>query len=982
MYNDTNAFSNIAVMIVPPGATVGVYYMDNGAVQIQAGSRMTITSFLVGQQGPTGTTGPTGPVGTVAQVSYTTQDSSQIIPISGTLNTAVVWSYLDAQQSTNNTGLFYNYGSNPQGSFTNGTPFPLPINIEYTLNLSSTGGGYSAIGINGPTSIFGGSYNDSNGFSNSCTILLQPGSWFAVYYMDSIIVTIQPSSRIIVTLLSAGAQGSTGYTGGTGATGPTGPLGTGPTGPLGTGPTGLIGRTGATGYTGYTGPLGTGPTGPVGPIGLTGYTGYTGPLGTGPTGYTGYTGPVGSTGYTGTTGPLGTGPTGYTGYTGTTGPTGTTGTTGPSLWSVTGAGAPYNNIITYIQGWVGIGTTNPQATLQINGSTGTSLTIADQLNPNQRLQLYSRSTGVTGTSYSAIQSLWYGVTSNILSLNPNGGYVGIGVTNPIYTLDTGAGTIGCSSINSGNGPFTVITYGLSQVQVGGTNYTMKVQNNVYNATNNGGIQVINGINTSQYSLSLTTSTTVATNQTLYMMQFSNNNTQNARIVMNTLYGDLYFDNQNASAGFYFSNSFTNMMYLAPITGGGNLTVYGTVNGITLSKAPTSMSIGYNNGYGTGGSNVALGYNVGNVVSASFTGSTNLIVGYLAGNALTSGSFNTLLGIACGNSLTTGYQNTFVGYSVANNCTSAFQNVSIGVLCLGSLTTGNINIVIGNSSGGNITTGGANICMGYQSGQNIVSGAYNTYIGTNINASSASVSNEIVIGSAGTATTGKGSNSALIVVSQNNFFLSGYTTGTPTFLSTGALQNSSDRNTKNNIVYLQPTGSTAKILQLKPTEYNYNSDPYSRYAGFIAQDIIPVFPAAVDGKKYNYQFKTDDSGKPLTDEQGNVVYEVDEQGKTIPRYLSLNTNWILANVVLSIQEQYDTICSHTAQVAALQPQVAALQPQVAALQADEAIMQNTIISLQSQLAYANSTIATLQGQLTTQQLQMGQVLQRLAAAGIA
>lgn len=76
-----------------------------------------------------------------------------------------------------------------------------------------------------------------------------------------------------------GYTGPTGFVGSTGATGPTGPQGfqgiqgqTGPTGPQGT--DGTLGETGSTGYTGYTGARGhTGPTGPQGAEGIQGPTG-------------------------------------------------------------------------------------------------------------------------------------------------------------------------------------------------------------------------------------------------------------------------------------------------------------------------------------------------------------------------------------------------------------------------------------------------------------------------------------------------------------------------------------------------------------------------------------------------------------------------------------------------------------------------------------------------------------------------------------
>ncbi len=177
-------------------------------------------------------------------------------------------------------------------------------------------------------------------------------------------------------------------TGGSGGvTGPTGPQGlqgipgapgqngaTGPTGPAGT--DGLNGATGPQGPTGQQGPTGTG-VGIPGPTGPTGANGATGPQGiTGPTGANGVTGPQGSTGQTGQTGA--TGPQGPTGAQGTPGQNGATGPTGPTGPVVSGS---VNQTLRYDgSDWVanstiwndgtnvGIGTTNPQAALEVNGA--------------------------------------------------------------------------------------------------------------------------------------------------------------------------------------------------------------------------------------------------------------------------------------------------------------------------------------------------------------------------------------------------------------------------------------------------------------------------------------------------------------------------------------------------------------------------------------------------------------------------------------
>lgn len=196
-------------------------------------------------------------------------------------------------------------------------------------------------------------------------------------------------------LCAGGIGGITGPTGPQGLQGVPGPPGQngsiGPTGP--TGANGQNGATGATGAQGITGPTGangqngsTGPTGPTGPQGPTGtgvgIPGPTGPTGAnGQNGATGPTGPAGLNGQNGATGP--TGPTGSQGIqgqqgapgaTGAQGPTGPIGPTGPLVSGTVNQTLRYDgstwvaNSTIWNDGTnVGIGTTNPQATLDVAG---------------------------------------------------------------------------------------------------------------------------------------------------------------------------------------------------------------------------------------------------------------------------------------------------------------------------------------------------------------------------------------------------------------------------------------------------------------------------------------------------------------------------------------------------------------------------------------------------------------------------------------
>jgi hypothetical protein len=138
-----------------------------------------------------------------------------------------------------------------------------------------------------------------------------------------------------------GTEGPQGSTGETGATGEIGPQGT--RGPQGiTGPQGIRGTQGNTGFTGFRGIRGlqgdTGFTGLLGPQGNTGCIGFKGPQGN--------TGPQGSKGLLGNSGDI-------------IGPTGPTGT---NYFINSGSNIYYNS------GYVGIGITNPQNSLDVQGN--------------------------------------------------------------------------------------------------------------------------------------------------------------------------------------------------------------------------------------------------------------------------------------------------------------------------------------------------------------------------------------------------------------------------------------------------------------------------------------------------------------------------------------------------------------------------------------------------------------------------------------
>jgi hypothetical protein len=265
----------------------------------------------------------------------------------------------------------------------------------------------------------------------------------------------------------------------------------------------------------------------------------------------------------------------------------------------------------------------------------------------------------------------------------------------------------------------------------------------------------------------------------------------------------------------------------------------------------------------------------------------------------------------------------LGYDAGTRLNDSFStfNTAIGYGTLGNCqANGNNNTALGNQAGSGITTGNSNTCIGSGaglaggSGVDLTTGFNNTYIGRSAASSGANVNNETVIGA---VTTGRGSNTTTI--GGTSVYLDDYGSGSLSVVS-GLITASSDIRVKTNITYLHPTGEIEKLLLIKPATFNRIDDAFKSYTGFIANNLMEVYPSSVDCKKYKYHFEKDSTGKPKLDENGEVIYKKDENGDPIPRYLSVDNTEILAHVVLAFQEQQAQITTLQAQVAALTQKV--------------------------------------------------------------
>ena len=229
--------------------------------------------------------------------------------------------------------------------------------------------------------------------------------------------------------------------------------------------------------------------------------------------------------------------------------------------------------------------------------------------------------------------------------------------------------------------------------------------------------------------------------------------------------------------------------------------------------------------------------------------------------------NVIIGSGAGEEVATVGGDTFtlnvaIGYQAMNDIdpdahsNNATSNVAVGHAAMLNFHYGAGNTAIGKGALlGTDATGSNNIGIGVTAGGNITSGSGNVVIGDS-NLSSATGDDQLIIASGGGDVT----------------WLTGADDGTVS----GELNDTSDRNRKQNIVSIDDGLSIVK--QFRPVTFEWKKD--SRKAqGFIAQEIEEVLPDCVSG----------------------IAYEEDEDGISNGLGKVINVTGIVANVTKAVQE---------------------------------------------------------------------------------
>jgi hypothetical protein len=394
----------------------------------------------------------------------------------------------------------------------------------------------------------------------------------------------------------------------------------------------------------------------------------------------------------------------------------------------TGSSPPDNdwtesgNNIFRSSGNVGIGTTNPSYKLDVNGTgrfTG-DLTSTGNITTGNNGKLILWRGGIQDPYISHVSNKSIGfftVDSEKMRIT-EGGNVGIGTTTPSSKLEVD-GAIKSTHVEI-NGNQVKSTISDLHIQLdGGYNTTLNSQTGkvgIGTLTPTSKLDVNGDINlTGDLKINGVTQTFGGSSQ------------------LNDL-SDVVYDNGN------LTNSLVIGSNLSPSSNSTHNVFIGKGAGSNLNNSIQNVAIGYNaNANASGAYNVHVGYlagvngggynqvGIGKEALKNSTGSDNTAIGRNSLSQVTSGFRNTAIGHQSGNNITTGSNNLLIGMNVYSSAANSVNQTVIGSLAVGqadnSVTLGNSNVTavyMAEDAGATIYAGGMDLKTNSTSDGSIVS----------------------------------------------------------------------------------------------------------------------------------------------------------------------------------------------------------------------------------------------------------------------
>jgi hypothetical protein len=115
----------------------------------------------------------------------------------------------------------------------------------------------------------------------------------------------------------------------------------------------------------------------------------------------------------------------------------------------------------------------------------------------------------------------------------------------------------------------------------------------------------------------------------------------------------------------------------------------------------------------------------------------------------------------------------------------------------------------------------------------------------------------------------------------------------------AYNTSSDYRLKENVV--TDWEATSRLKQLKPSRFNFITEPDRTVDGFLAHEVQDIVPEAIAGVKDEMQEEEYEVTPAVLDEDGNVVTEAVMGTREVPKYQGIDQAKLVPLLVKTIQE---------------------------------------------------------------------------------